>query len=133
MNQKARLSNALEQAALALTAEDSPEKRGNVERHRQLATEYVRAYMPQLKEMPSIEVSIRPSGSDQANADYVEYHVQAQIVHHAWIASDLYQTFPASVDVGDNAVAQKKFTSNNALLNKSEICDDFLPIRAIVT
>lgn len=112
LNQKARLSDALEQAALALTAEDSPEKRGNVERHRQLATEYVRAYMPQLKEMPSIEVSVRPSGSDQANADYVEYHVQAQTVHHAWIASDLYQTFPASVDIGDNAVAQKKFTSN---------------------
>ncbi|MEN3262212.1 TadE/TadG family type IV pilus assembly protein [Sodalis endosymbiont of Spalangia cameroni] len=128
LNQKARLSDALEQAALALTAEDSPEKRGNEKRHRQLAREYVRAYMPQLKEMPKIDVHVKPDINDRPYADYVEYHVQAHTVHHAWIASDLYQTFPASLDIADNAVAQKKSTSNKRIvfvLDVSSSMNDF--------
>ncbi|AKG68204.1 protein TadG, associated with Flp pilus assembly [Serratia fonticola] len=106
---KARLSDAMEQAALALTAEDNGA--GNP-RNNVIATAYFNAYMRHNTAVytPKITVLNGRSGYD-GNLSYVEYRVSGQTVQDAWLASPLFPNFGKKIVVGNNAAA-RKYRSN---------------------
>ncbi|SFC13361.1 TadE/TadG family type IV pilus assembly protein [Pragia fontium] len=113
--ERARLSDAMEQAALALSAEDN----GNLtaearSRNQYLATQYFKRYMRNEKSVssPNISVSgvINVPGSN-GNVQYVEYRVDAVTTHDSWFSSTYFPSFNKVVEVGDNG-ASRKYRSN---------------------
>ncbi|NIH92222.1 tight adherence protein G [Enterobacter asburiae] len=107
--EQARLSDAMEQAALALTAEDNGK---NSPRNRVLATRWLTAYMNHAThiEPPVIQV-LRGSASQGHKLAWVEYRLSSRVQQNSWFASSLFPSFNKQVKIGDNGAA-RKFRSN---------------------
>lgn len=101
--ERARLSDAMEQAALALSAEDNGK---DAPRNYTLAADYMRAYMRHDTAVfrPTISVS---SGFSSTNLSYVEYRVSGQTLQNSWLSSALFPSFDKQQIVGDNGAARK--------------------------
>ncbi|MGB9096042.1 pilus assembly protein TadG-related protein [Erwinia sp.] len=101
--ERARLSDAMEQAALALSAEDN----GNgAARNDRLAADYLSAYMRHdiAVYRPDITFS---SGVSSTNLSYVEYRVRGQTLQESWFASSLFPSFDQQQRIGENGAARK--------------------------
>ncbi|WP_246201549.1 TadE/TadG family type IV pilus assembly protein [Budvicia diplopodorum] len=110
--EKARLSDAMEQAALALAAEDNGKlTAAAVSRNRFLASEYFRRYMRNEKSVSVPVVDVSNMVSVNENVQYVEYRVSAQTLHTSWFSSSFFPSFQPTVSVGDNGAA-RKYRSN---------------------
>jgi hypothetical protein len=109
ISERARLSDAMEQAALALTAEDNGE---GAARNYSLSQDYFRAYMRHdiSAFMPKIVVN-RGTSSNNSNLTYVEYRVSGQTLQESWLSSALFPGFDKQMAVGDNGAA-RKYRSN---------------------
>jgi len=106
ITERARLSDAMEQAALALTAENNGK---GAERNYTLTRDYLRAYMRHDKAVfrPEIQISSGESGG----LSYVEYRVSAKTLQESWLHSSLFPSFDKEVVIGDNGAARKFFSS----------------------
>lgn len=109
--ERARLSDAMEQAALALAAEDNGNQTAEaVSRNRFLATRYLASYMRNDKSVSDPVVSVSdvisvPHSND--SVQYVEYRLNAVTEHNAWFSSSFFPSFKPTVYVGDNGAARK--------------------------
>nr|WP_154324352.1 TadE/TadG family type IV pilus assembly protein [Pantoea sp. 201603H] len=109
ITERARLSDALEQTSLALSAEDNGE---NSPRNQQLATYWIQAYMGRSKTVYTPKVIVKQGSSlNNKSVKYVEYRVSAQTLHNSWFSSSFFPSFQKNVVVGDNGAA-RKFRSN---------------------
>jgi len=101
--ERARLSDAMEQAALALTAENNGE---GAQRNYTLAQAYFAAYMPREKAVlrPTVLVDY---GVSPGNLSYVEYRVSGQTQQTSWFSSTFFPTFDQDVLIGGNGAARK--------------------------
>lgn len=109
VSERARLSDAMEQAALALTAEDNGE---GAARNYSLAKDYFRAYMRRETDVFTPKVVVkRGSSANNDNLSYVEYRVSGQTLQESWFSSSLFPGFDKEVIVGDNGAA-RKYRSN---------------------
>lgn len=109
ITERARLSDAMEQAALALTAEDNGD---GAQRNYSLSSDYFRAYMRHDVNVfkPTVIVKKGISSHNQ-NLSYVEYRVSGQTLQNSWFSSTLFPSFDKQVVIGDNGAA-RKFRSN---------------------
>ncbi|EAA4084674.1 pilus assembly protein [Salmonella enterica subsp. salamae] len=109
ITERARLSDAMEQAALALAAENNGagHPRNNV-----LAKYYFSAYMRHDKRVyePTVRV-FTGFGETGQQLEYVEYRVSGSTGQDSWLTSSFFPSFPEQVDIGDNGAA-RKFRSN---------------------
>ncbi|WP_347253396.1 TadE/TadG family type IV pilus assembly protein [Leminorella grimontii] len=109
--ERARLSDAMEQAALALAAEDNGNQTPEaVARNRVLATLYLGSYMRNDKSVSAPAISVSdvisvPHSND--SVQYVEYRLNAVTEHDAWFSSSYFPSFQSTVYVGDNGAARK--------------------------
>lgn len=109
IGQKARLSDALEQAALALTAENNGNKTSAArQRNEELVRYYIHAYMPDVQVVPnSIKIYVPPvNNRNNPNQSSVLYKVSLQTTHTSWLTSS-FPSFARQVTTGNNAAAQK--------------------------
>lgn len=110
--EKARLSDAMEQAALALSAEDNGNRTiAAINRNNFLASEYFRRYMRNEKSVSRPVINVSDVVSVNENVQYVEYRVSAQTSHTSWFSSSFFPSFKPTVSVGDNGAA-RKYRSN---------------------
>ena len=102
---RARLSDAMEQAALALTAEDNG---AGAKRNYTLASDYFSAWMTQEKRVftPIIKVKSGQLATNTA-LSYVEYRVSGKTLHDSWFSSSFFPSFDKEVAVGENGAARK--------------------------
>lgn len=109
ITEQARLSDAMEQAALALTAEDNGE---GEERNYTLATDWLRAYMNHAEkiEKPTIKV-LRGESNAGHRLAWVEYRLSSRTQQNSWFSSSFFPSFNKQVNVGDNGAA-RKYRSN---------------------
>lgn len=109
ISERARLSDAMEQAALALTAEDNGE---GAARNYSLSQDYFRAYMRHDISVftPTVVVN-RGTSSNNSNLTFVEYRVSGQTLQESWFSSALFPSFDKQVTIGDNGAA-RKYRSN---------------------
>lgn len=109
ITERARLSDAMEQAALALTAEDNG---AGAARNYLLAQDYFRAYMRHDIGVfkPTVIVN-HGTSANNSNLSYVEYRVSGQTLQDSWLASSFFPSFDKQVTVGDNGAA-RKYRSN---------------------
>ncbi|MGO3013680.1 MAG: pilus assembly protein TadG-related protein [Hafnia alvei] len=109
ITERARLSDAMEQAALALTAEDNGD---GAQRNYDLSSDYFRAYMRHDVDVfkPKVIVKSGISPNNQ-NLSYVEYRVSGQTLQDSWFSSGFFPSFDDQVVIGDNGAA-RKFRSN---------------------
>ncbi|EAW8017526.1 protein TadG, associated with Flp pilus assembly [Salmonella enterica] len=109
ITERARLSDAMEQAALALTAENNG---AGQPRNSVLAKHYFSAYMRHDKRVyePTIRV-FTGFGATGQQLEYVEYRVSGSTGQDSWLTSSFFPSFPERVDIGDNGAA-RKFRSN---------------------
>lgn len=109
ISERARLSDAMEQAALALTAEDNGE---GAERNYALSQDYFRAYMRHDISVFTPKVVVNQgTSSNNSNLTYVEYRVSGQTLQESWLSSSLFPGFDKEVTIGDNGAA-RKYRSN---------------------
>ncbi|MFD1800829.1 protein TadG, associated with Flp pilus assembly [Mixta tenebrionis] len=113
ITERARLSDAMEQAALALTAEDNGE---GAARNYSLSSDYFRAYMRHDKSVfkPTVIVK-RGTSATNHNLSYVEYRVSGQTLQDSWFSSSWFPSFDKQVKIGDNGAA-RKYRSNMDVL-----------------
>lgn len=103
---RARLSDAMEQAALALSAEDNGVA-GNA-RNQKLASDYFKAWMQHEKRVVTPVIKINNGvSSTNGNLSWVEYRVSGQISEDSWFSSSLFPSFGKQVTVGGNGAARK--------------------------
>ncbi|ECD4706637.1 pilus assembly protein [Salmonella enterica subsp. enterica serovar Bonariensis] len=109
ITERARLSDAMEQAALALTAENNG---AGQPRNSVLAKYYFSAYMRHDKRVyePTVRV-FTGFGATGQQLEYVEYRVSGSTGQDSWLTSSFFPSFPERVDIGDNGAA-RKFRSN---------------------
>lgn len=102
---RARLSDAMEQAALALTAEDNG---AGATRNNTLASDYFRAWMRQEKRVFTPKVTVK-SGVVASNSalTYVEYRVSGRTLYDSWFPASFFPGFAKEVVVGENGAARK--------------------------
>lgn len=107
--ERARLSDAMEQASLALTAEDNGE---GAERNYTLSKDWFKAYMRHDIEVftPVIKV-LKGNSPSMHDLSYVEYRVSGQTLQNSWLASSFFPSFDREVRIGDNGAA-RKYRSN---------------------
>ncbi|GLR07775.1 TadE/TadG family type IV pilus assembly protein [Mixta theicola] len=105
ITERARLSDAMEQAALALTAEDNG---AGAARNYTLASDYFRAWMRNEKRVITPKITVN-SGVVANNSllTYVEYRVSGHTVHDSWFSSSLFPSFDKEVAIGENGAARK--------------------------
>jgi len=109
IDERARLSDAMEQAALALTAEDNG---AGAERNYSLSSDWFRAYMRHDINVYRPVVKVLNGQSSSAHAlSYVEYRVSGKTLQDSWFSSSLYPSFDKQVTIGDNGAA-RKYRSN---------------------
>jgi len=109
ITERARLSDAMEQAALALTAEDNG---AGAARNYSLAQDYFRAYMRHDIGVFRPTIIVRNGTSpNNHNLSYVEYRVSGQTLQQSWFSSSFFPSFDKQVAVGDNGAA-RKYRSN---------------------
>lgn len=109
ITERARLSDAMEQAALALTAENNGVGHP---RNATLAKYYFAAYMKHDKRVYEPVVRVFTGfGTTGRRLEYVEYRVSGLTSQNSWLASSFFPSFPDQVDIGDNGAA-RKFRSN---------------------
>lgn len=106
ITERARLSDAMEQAALALTAEDNG---AGAARNYSLSSDYFRAYMRH--DVAVFTPTVVVKGGSTAGRSYVEYRVSGQTLQDSWFASSLFPSFDKQVTIGDNGAA-RKYRSN---------------------
>lgn len=106
ITERARLSDAMEQAALALTAENNGK---GAERNYTLTSDYLRAYMRHDKAVFRPEIQFSSGKSN--GLSYVEYRVSAKTLQDSWLHSSLFPSFDKEVVIGDNGAARKFFSS----------------------
>ncbi|BEM02354.1 tight adherance operon protein (plasmid) [Serratia marcescens] len=106
ITERARLSDAMEQAALALTAEDNG---AGAARNYSLSSDYFRAYMRHDVDVATPTVVVKDGST--AGRSYVEYRVSGQTKQDSWFASSLFPSFDKQVTIGDNGAA-RKYRSN---------------------
>lgn len=107
LNVRARLSDGLEQAALALVAQD----RGDQD---PIASAYINAYLQsaggrenvRLNAPPHIQKIVARSDDDD-QISYLQYKVSAQIWEDSWFSSALFPSFAKQVMVGGSGAARK--------------------------
>jgi Flp pilus assembly protein TadG len=118
LTEKARLSDVLEQASLALTAEDNINTvEDEIEakaRNKLLVTRYIDTLMPRRNEGKSAEVKdedIKYKGvmnsTPGGEASFIEYRVTAQSPHLSWFDSSIFPAFDKEVSVGEGGAARK--------------------------
>ncbi|WP_033137013.1 TadE/TadG family type IV pilus assembly protein, partial [Aeromonas finlandensis] len=116
MTEKARLSDVLEQASLALTAEDNNntvEDQGQADaRNQQLVASYIDNLMPRRAEGKPANVidisyegfkNITPGGAPS----YIQYRAIAQSPHISWFDTSLLPAFDKEISVGERGAARK--------------------------
>lgn len=109
ITERARLSDAMEQAALALTAEDNG---AGAVRNYTLAQNYFQAYMRHDIAVFRPKVVVKHGiSSNNNNLTYVEYRVSGQTLQNSWLSSVLFPGFDKQVTIGDNGAA-RKYRSN---------------------
>ncbi|MBM2901064.1 TadE/TadG family protein [Escherichia coli] len=109
ITERARLSDAMEQAALALTAEDNGE---GASRNYTLSRDYFAAYMRHDTGVAQPVVKVfRGVSATNTNLTYVEYRVSGQTEQKSWFASSFFPSFDKEVSIGDNGAA-RKYRSN---------------------
>ncbi|QHM73471.1 TadE/TadG family type IV pilus assembly protein [Mixta intestinalis] len=120
ITERARLSDAMEQAALALTAEDNGE---GAARNYTLSSDYFRAYMRHDKSVfkPTVIVK-RGTSANNHNLSYVEYRVSGQTLQDSWFSSKWFPSFDKEVKIGDNGAA-RKYRSNMDVLFVTDFSD----------
>lgn len=107
--EQARLSDAMEQAALALTAEDNGE---NAKRNDTLAMNWLSAYMTRADKIDKPVIRVRHGAINSEHAlAWVEYRLSSRAQESSWFASSYFPSFDKQVRVGDNGAA-RKFRSN---------------------
>ncbi|MFI8416073.1 TadE/TadG family type IV pilus assembly protein [Serratia sp. NPDC078593] len=106
ITERARLSDAMEQAALALTAEDNG---AGAARNYSLSSDYFRAYMRH--DVAVFTPTVVVNGGFSAGKNYVEYRVSGQTLQDSWFSSSLFPSFDKQVKIGDNGAA-RKYRSN---------------------
>ncbi len=103
ITERARLSDALEQAALALTSENNPEQSV---RNKDLVNNYIKAYMRHAKRIDDVKIKKIENIKDKSTGlIYNEYHVSSTLSEKSWFTG-LYPNFGELVNVGDNGVAR---------------------------
>lgn len=109
IDERARLSDAMEQAALALTAEDNG---AGAPRNYTLSQDWFRAYMrhDEAVYQPVVKV-LRGTSTSGSKLAYVEYRVSGQTLQNSWFSSTLFPSFDKQVVIGDNGAA-RKYRSN---------------------
>ncbi|HDX4051652.1 TPA: pilus assembly protein [Enterobacter soli] len=109
ITERARLSDSMEQAALALTAEDNGD---GAQRNYTLSSDYFSAYMRHDTSVaqPSVKV-LHGVSPTNANLTYVEYRVSGHTEQDSWFSSSLFPSFGKEVSIGDNGAA-RKYRSN---------------------
>jgi len=109
ISEKARLSDAMEQASLALSAEDNGD---GSPRNQQMAINYFQAYMRHdvATFSPNIIV-LHGTSQNNSNLSYVEYRVSGRTLQNSWLYSTLFPNFGKQVMVGNNGAA-RKYRSN---------------------
>ncbi|QKJ88636.1 protein TadG [Paramixta manurensis] len=107
--EQARLSDAMEQAALALTAEDNGE---GAERNYALSSDWLAAYMNHAEkvERPVIRV-LHGVANSAHHLAWVEYRLSSHVLQSSWFSSAFFPSFNKQVNVGNNGAA-RKFRSN---------------------
>lgn len=113
VTERARLSDAMEQAALALTAEDNgDDTESGKTRNDILAVSWLSAYMHHANSVdkPVIRV-LQGSVNTNHKLAYVEYRLSSRVQQNSWFSSSLFPSFNKQVKVGDNGAA-RKFRSN---------------------
>lgn len=113
ISERARLSDAMEQAALALTAEDNG---AGAPRNDVLATDYFRAWMRHDIAVYKPQVRVyRGSESGSSSLSYVEYRVSGQTLQDSWFSSTFFPSFGKQVVLGDNGAARKYRSSMDVI------------------
>ncbi|ATV44421.1 TadE/TadG family type IV pilus assembly protein [Pectobacterium brasiliense] len=102
ITERARLSDAMEQAALALTAEDNGE---GAERNYILSSDYFRAYMRH--DVAVFTPTVVVKGGFSKGNNYVEYRVSGQTLQDSWFSSSLFPSFDKQIVIGGNGAARK--------------------------
>lgn len=105
IHDKARLSDTLEQAALALTVEDNSSNKVS----KNQVVNWIKAWMPDVSiKTKNIELSrIVETPPSQNTAPVILWRVAAQTQHTPWFSSDFFPSFDAVISLGSNAGAQK--------------------------
>jgi tight adherence protein G len=128
LNERARLSDGLEQAALALTAQDKGEDDP-------IAENYINAYMKTaagkentiLNDSPAIK-RLFVKSDDDGQLSYLEYKVSAQVWEDSWFSSPLFPSFGKRVLIGGSGAARKYRSSMDVMFVvdfSSSMTDDF--------
>ncbi|MEN9532718.1 MAG: hypothetical protein RIQ83_1942 [Pseudomonadota bacterium] len=126
LTEKARLYDVLEQASLALTAEDNnntlQDETLAKERNKLLVTRYVDTLMPRRNEGRSAEVNDDDieytglqSSAPGSDTGFIEYRVKAQSPHLSWFDSSIFPAFDKEVNVGEGGAARKYIGGLDAL------------------
>jgi len=109
ITERARLSDAMEQAALALTAEDNGE---GAMRNYTLSTDWLRAYMNHAEHIDKPVIKVLHGTTNIKNAlSYVEYRLSSRVLQKSWFSSTFFPSFDKQVNVGNNGAA-RKYRSN---------------------
>ncbi|CNC50409.1 putative fimbrial anchor [Yersinia frederiksenii] len=109
IQKKARLSDAIEQATLALTVDndESPDD-DNIkkEKNSKFIINYAKAYLPNEKfSNPVINIT--------SHSDYINYQVDMTIYYPTKILNKIFQTVSPEVSISDNARALKYTTTDS--------------------
>ena len=103
IQKKARLSDAIEQATLALTIDNDQPPDGDdekIEKNSKLVTSYANAYLPsETFSIPHIDIS--------SHSDHNKYQVDIMMNYPTIILNKLFKTFPSEIKTNDNAMAIK--------------------------
>ncbi|CNK81293.1 putative fimbrial anchor [Yersinia frederiksenii] len=103
IQKKARLSDAIEQATLALTIDNDQPPDGDDEkiaRNNKLVTSYANAYLPsETFSIPHIDIT--------SHSDHNKYQVDIVMNYPIIILNKLFKTFPSEIKANDNAMAIK--------------------------
>lgn len=113
ITERARLSDAMEQASLALTAEDNGVATAKDRaRNSQLASDWLTAWMDHARSIGAPEIE-RFEGSipNSYPLFYVEYRLNSHALQNSWFSSSFFPSFKKQVNVGGNGAA-RKFRSN---------------------
>ncbi|WP_312629340.1 TadE/TadG family type IV pilus assembly protein [Scandinavium sp.] len=109
ITEQARLSDAMEQAALALTAEDNGE---GASRNDVLSMSWLDAYMNHAEKIDKPIIRVLHGSADGVHKlAWVEYRLSSRVQQSSWFASSYFPSFNKQVKVGDNGAA-RKFRSN---------------------
>jgi len=109
ITEQARLSDAMEQAALALTAEDNGE---GASRNDVLSMSWLDAYMNHAEKIDKPIIRVLHGSADGVHRlAWVEYRLSSKVQQSSWFASSYFPSFNKQVKVGDNGAA-RKFRSN---------------------